>query len=115
MLAPCRAEVWSVDFGKTAGHEQAFIRPALVVSDDIFNHGPAQLAVVLPLTTRDKGIPYHVAVSPPEGGLKRPSFIMAEQVRCVTTDRFRSLCGSLHPATMKRVESALKLILSLDN
>ena len=49
---PSRGEIWMVDLNPTRGHEQAGVRPALVVSVDTFNHGPAGLAVVLPVTSR---------------------------------------------------------------
>ena len=66
-VEPSRGEVWLVDLNPTRGHEQAGLRPGLVVSTDAFNHGPAELVVILPLTTRARGIPLHVAVNPPEG------------------------------------------------
>ena len=48
---PSRGEIWMVDLNSARGHEQAGVRPALVVSVDTFNHGPAGLAVVLPVTS----------------------------------------------------------------
>ena len=36
--------------------------------------------VVVPFTTRDRGIPLHVRVSPPEGGLRDPSVLLPEQL-----------------------------------
>jgi hypothetical protein len=41
MLLPCRGEIWRVNLNPSRGHEQAGIRPALIVSVDMFNHGPA--------------------------------------------------------------------------
>ena len=41
---PVRGEVWLADLNPTRGHEQARRRPVLVVSDDLFNRGPAGLA-----------------------------------------------------------------------
>lgn len=58
---PSRGEMWMVDLNPTRAHERSGVRPALVVSVDTFNHGPAGLAVVLPVTSRQKGIPLHVA------------------------------------------------------
>ncbi len=63
MLAPFRGEIWLVDLDPTRGHEQAGKRPGLVVSVDLFNHGPAGLVVLLLLITRAKGIPFHMALS----------------------------------------------------
>jgi mRNA interferase MazF len=48
-------EVWDVNFDPTVGREQADIRSALVVSVDLFNEGPAELVVAIPITrTRRK-------------------------------------------------------------
>jgi mRNA interferase MazF len=38
-----------------------------MVSVDSLNHGPSGLAIVLPITSIEKGIPYYVEVNPPEG------------------------------------------------
>ena len=50
-------EVWLADLGATRGHEQAGRRPVLVFSIDDFNSGPANLVVVLPLTSKFRGVP----------------------------------------------------------
>lgn len=65
MPAPSRGEVWMVDLDPTKGHEQAGRRPGLVVSVDLFNHGPADLVVLVPITSKAKGIPFHVEVNQP--------------------------------------------------
>jgi mRNA interferase MazF len=50
---------WTIDeHSPTQGREQAGSRPALVISVDQFNHGPSELVVVLPITSRRKGIPF---------------------------------------------------------
>ena len=56
---PSRGEIWFLNLDPTQGREQAGSRPALVViSVDVFNHGPADLVVVLPVTSAAKGIPF---------------------------------------------------------
>lgn len=72
---PVRGEIWFVDLNPARGHEQVGKRPALIVSVDLFNSGPAGLIVVLPITIKEKGIPFHVEIYPQEGGLKEKSFI----------------------------------------
>lgn len=64
MMEPSRGEVWLVDLNPTRGHEPTGMRPALVLSVDPFNHGPAELVVLLPLTSIAKGIPFHVEINP---------------------------------------------------
>ena len=75
---PKRGEVWVADLDPVRGHEQAGRRPVLIVSVDSFNAGPAQLVYVVPLTRTDRGVPLHVAIAPPEGGLRAPSVILCD-------------------------------------
>jgi mRNA interferase MazF len=73
-----RGEIWWVNLNPTRGHAQAGTRPALIVSTDVYNHGPAQLVLAAPLTTRDRRIPLWVAIEPPEGGLRERSLAMCD-------------------------------------
>ncbi len=102
-----------VDLNPTRGHEQAGRRPGLVVSVDRFNHGPAGLIVVLPITNRAKGIPFHVSIDPPEAGLKARSFIKCEDVRSVAKERLARRLGAVSAATMDAVEDRLRILLGL--
>lgn len=113
MPDPSRGEIWLVDLNPTRGHEQAGHRPGLVISVDLFNHGPAGLMVILPLTTRAKGIPFHVAISPPEGGVTQPSFIKCEDVRSVAKERLSRRFGSVSATTIAAVEDRLRILLNL--
>jgi mRNA interferase MazF len=113
MTGPKRGEVWWVGLNPTRGHEQAGKRPGLVISDDIFNSGPAELVVVLPLTTRDKKIPLHEKISPPEGGLTEISFIKCEDIRSVSRHRLSARIGELEDCTLKAVQEKIKILLGL--
>ena len=113
VLDPARGDIWLVDLNPPRGHEQAGVRPGLVVSVDPFNHGPAGLVVVVPLTSIDKRIPFHVPVAPPEGGLRARSFIKCEDVRSIAKERFSRRVGKVSPATMTAVEDRLRILLGL--
>ncbi len=102
-----------MDLNPVCGHEQAGRRPALVVSVDGFNHGPAGLVIVIPITTKDKGIPLHVGVFPPEGGLNEQSFIKCEDVRSVAKERLVRCLGRVEEGTLAEVEDRLRILLGL--
>ena len=110
---PSRGEVWQIDLDPTRGHEQSGRRPALVVSTDRFNHGPAGVVVVVPITSVFKGIPLHVAVEPPEGGLSRRSWIKPEDVRSVSAERLSSRLGAVSEQTLATVGARLRVLLDL--
>jgi len=113
LAQPSRGEVWSVNLDPTLGREQAGTRPALVLSVDKFNHGPAELVVVLPITSKDKRQPMHVPVTPPEGGLSQLSFIKCDDIRSVSKQRLRKLYGSVSPRTLADVELRMRTLLDL--
>jgi mRNA interferase MazF len=110
---PSRGDVWSVTFDPTGGREQAGARPALVVSVDKFNHGPAELVIVLPITSKNKNQPIHVSLKPPEGGVSTVSFIKCEDIRAVSKQRLKRFLGTVSPSTMADVEMRIRILLSL--
>jgi len=113
MTTPLRGEVWLVDLNPTRGRAQAGKRPVLVVSTNGFNKSPADLVVIAPITSKDKSIPWHVALQPPEGGTKSRSFIMCEAVRSVSHDRLAQRWGAVTTATMNEVGDRLRILFDL--
>lgn len=113
MSPPARGEVWLADLDPTRGHEQAGRRPVLVVSEDLFNRGPAGLVIVLPMTSTLRAVPSHVPVSPPEGGVRVRTAILCEAVRSVAVERLAVRWGAVHRQTMAAVEDCLRILLRL--
>ncbi len=99
-----RGEIWLANFDPTMGREQAGLRPCLVVSDDRFNQSRAELVIVVPLTSKSKGVPSHVAITPPEGGLLVNSYAKCEDIRSISTARLRRRLGQVKAETMVEVE-----------
>lgn len=113
MSTASRGEIWLVGLDPTKGREQAGMRPAMVVSVDIFNHGAAELVVVIPITSKAKGIPLHVELAPPEGGLTMTSFVKCEDVRSISTSRLVRRLGKVSLKTIEQVEDRLRILLGL--
>lgn len=110
---PERGDVWLVDFDPIRGHEQAGKRPALILSTNLLNHGPAGLVIALPLTRRLKNVRSHVRVDPPEAGLKAVSYVKCEDIRSIAQERLIRRWGRLSGAAMSRVESVVRVLLEL--
>jgi mRNA interferase MazF len=79
----------------------------------MFNAGPARLVVVLPMTTRDRGIPLHVAIEPPEGGVSLRSLIKCEDIRSIDQQRLTRRLGRISEDTLSLVEESLRALLEL--
>jgi mRNA interferase MazF len=113
MIQVSRGEIWLVDLNPVRGHEQAGKRPCLVISVDLFNQGASGLVVVLPVTSKEKGIPFHVELNPPEGGLKVRSFVKCEDVRSISVDRLEKCWGEVSTETLLEVEDRLRVLMGL--
>ena len=85
----------------------------MVVSVDLFNSGPAELIAVLPVTTQARGIPFHVEIQPPEGGVTRTSFVKCEDVRSISKERLIRCFGLVSDQTIDAVEDRLRILLDL--
>ena len=113
MSLPGRGEVWLADLNPTRGREQAGRRPVLVVSEDLFNQGPAGLVIVLPVTSTIRNVPSHVPIDPPEGGVRRRSAVLCEAVRSVSVERLVERWGSVGRPTLAAIEDRLRILLGL--
>jgi mRNA interferase MazF len=110
---PLRGEVWEISLDAVIGHEQAGSRPALIVSVDLFNEGPADLVVVAPITRTARKVRWHVPVSPPEGGLVADSYMQCESVRSVSKQRLKRRRCRVSDVTLEQVEDRLRILMGL--
>ncbi len=113
MSQASRGEIWLVDLDPTQGREQAGTRPILIMSVNTFNHGAAELVIGVPITSKAKGIPIHVEINPPEGGLNVRSFAKCEDIRSISTSRLVRPFGSVSVQTVEEVEDKLRILLGL--
>lgn len=91
--------VWA-EFAPTVGREQSGRRPALVISNLAYLEIVTELAVVVPLTTQDRGWDNHVAVG---AQLPRRSWAMTEQVRTIDRRRLGELIAGADDETMDAI------------
>ena len=74
---PDRGDAVWLHFDPQTGHEQAGRRPALVLSPASYN-GKVGLAILCPITRREKGYPFEVSV-PEESGVR--GVVLSDQVK----------------------------------
>lgn len=110
-MTVARGQVWSVILDLTARNEQRGTRPRIVVSADRFTSLPIRRAIIVPLTSRERGFPHHIQVAD-DRGLNRPSWAMCEAVRAVSVERFGRLIGTPGHDTLHAIAQQLILWLS---
>ena len=75
---PKKGDLVILSFDPSAGHEQQSRRPALIISNDVFNKH-LRLAIACPITNTDRDFPFHVEVD----SSKLTGFVMAEQIKSI--------------------------------
>jgi mRNA interferase MazF len=76
---PKKGDLVALTFDPQSGHEQRGRRPALVVSNDLFNKHTG-LCIACPVTNTRRDYPFHVSI--PEGQ-KVSGAVMVEQVKSI--------------------------------
>ena len=76
---PQKGDLVILTFDHQAGHEQKGRRPALIVSNDLFNKHTG-FAFACPITNTDRKIPFHVRI-PLASSLT--GFVMVDQVKSI--------------------------------
>lgn len=73
-----KGDIVYVDCTPQAGHEQSGRRPALIISNEVFNAKSGGLMMVCPITNTIKSHPLHVSL--PDNG-KTTGVVLADQAR----------------------------------
>ena len=104
---PRRGSVHYINFDPAVGHEIRKTRPAVIISNDHLNELAATI-LVMPITAGLYSYYHWIPLRPPEGGLKKASTIVTEQIRAIDKRRVRERLGAVSVATLKKIEDAIR-------
>lgn len=109
-----QGEIWYVNLDPVVGHEQGKKRPCLVVSRNELNQGVDKMVTIIPLTSRFRPIRWWVPIPQSLKILPKATFVICNQVRTVSSDRFSgNSLGVLPPFIFDQVRRRLKILLDL--
>lgn len=111
---PKRGSVYVVRSDPTEGSEIKKTRPAMVIQNDIGNRF-SNVTIVAAITSRFQ-LPMHrtnVLIKAPEAGLAVDSVVRLDQIRSVDKARLVKRTGVVRPATLAKVDRAIKISLGL--
>jgi len=100
---PSQGDIVYLDFNPQSGHEQRGKRPALIISNDVFN-SHVGLAFACPITNTDRNFPFHVELN----NHKTTGFVMCEQMKSL--DYNARKISFVEKANSEVVETALAII-----
>ena len=108
-----RGEIYYADLNPVGGSEQGGIRPVLSLQNEVGNwFSPAVIVAAMTARGGKAHLPTHVPVGT-VSGLRRPSLVLAEQVRTIDKSRLLERVGMLPPEKQEQVDRALRISFAL--
>jgi len=111
-----RGDVYLVNLDPIVGKEIGRARLAVIIQNDIGNkYSPVTIiAPVSSVKEITRPLPVMIFLEKGEGGLKEASYVDCGQIRTVDkTQRLITRFGSLQKETLKKIDRALRISLSL--
>ena len=108
-----RGEIYWVDWGGGKGSEQAGVRPALIIQNDVGNKASPTVIIASLTTAPNKPYPFLVEFTKEESGLDKGGAVDLASITTIDKARLSDKCGRLINGKMSEVDSAIKISLGL--
>lgn len=105
-----RGEIRWADLDPTRGHEQAGMRPVLVLSADVFNERSGTVIAVV-LTSQEPKAGYPLTLESQAAGLPKRSWIKIGQIRTLSTERIGKRLARADDGELRAVIEGLNEIM----
>ena len=106
-------EIYYADLNPVVGSEQGGIHPVLILQNEVGNwFSPTVIVAAMTARGGKAHLPTHVPVGT-DSGLRRPSLVLAEQVRTIDKSRLLERVGMLSPEKQEQVDRALRISFAL--
>ena len=110
-----RGDIYYADLSPVVGSEQGGVRPVLVIQNNVGNrHSPTVICAAITSRMNKTKLPTHIEIFSGEYEIEKDSVILLEQLRTIDKKRLKDKVCHLDARVMNRVNSALKVSLSLD-
>jgi len=105
-----RGEIRWADLNPVRGHEQAGMRPVLILSQDIFNeHSGTVIAMALTSQPQRAGFPLTLELKTEK--LPKRSWVKISQIRTLSVERIGKKLGRVSPEELAQVIEGLNEII----
>ena len=107
-----RGEIRWADLNTIRGHEQAGLRPVLILSHDVFNERSGTvIAVALTSQPQSAGFPLTLELKSPK--LAKRSWVKISQIRTLSVERIGAKLGRSSPEEIALVVDGLNEIIGI--
>ncbi len=105
-----RGEIYWCDLSPVRGHEQAGLRPVLILSQDVFNERSGTVIAVA-ITSQPQQAAFPLSLELAEGLLPKKSWVKISQVRILAVERLGGRLGKVAARELARVINGLNEII----
>ena len=105
-----RGDIRWADLNPVRGHEQAGLRPVLILSHDIFNERSGTV-IAMALTSQPQRAGFPLTLELKTGKLPKRSWVKISQIRTLSVERIGKKIGSARSEELERVVEGLNEII----
>jgi mRNA interferase MazF len=106
-----RGEIRWADLNPTRGHEQAGLRPVLILSHDIFNERSGTVIAVA-ITSQPQRAGFPLTLELKTGDMPKQSWIKISQIRTLSVERIGKVIGRASQEEMAQIIEGLNEIIA---
>jgi mRNA interferase MazF len=101
--------VWA-DLNPVKGHEQAGLRPALILSPEVFNERSGTV-IAMALTSQPQKAGFPLTMEITSVSLPKPTWVKISQIRTLSIERLGKRMGHVSDAEMSQIVEGLNEII----
>ena len=104
-----RGDIWWADLNPVRGHEQAGVRPVLIVSHDVFNQRSGTV-IALAITSQPPSAGFPLTMEIMSAALPKRSWVKISQIRTLSVERLSNQLGAITPEELDEIIEGLNEI-----
>jgi mRNA interferase MazF len=105
-----RGDVYWADLNPVRGHEQAGLRPVVIISKDIFNERSGTV-IAMAITSQPQRAGFPLTLELTKSNLPKQSWVKISQIRTISTERLGKKIDRLQPEILSQLVEGINEII----
>jgi len=101
-----RGDIFWADLNPARGHEQAGLRPVVIISHDVFNERSGTV-IALAITSQPQKAGFPLTLELTDVQLTKQSWVKISQLRTLSTERLGEKIGQVSPEVLAQLVEGL--------
>ena len=111
MAGILRGEIYWADLNPTIGHEQAGMRPVLIISNNVVNQRSGTV-IALAITSQPQRAGFPLTYELPDSQLPKQSWVKISQIRTLSVLRIKEKLSQVRPEELYQIIDGLNEIIN---